>query len=270
MKKYIKYIAVIDNSNKIHYVEFTEGVNVITGKSSTGKSAMIEIFDYCFGNSENTVPHGIITKNAKLYFIVIKINNTNLILARNPHPSKAFISEISDELVADINLFNKDFFKESDFISLKDFKLELGKYFGIDIDDTDVDLEVVKIRGKKSQRPTDRHFTSFMLQHQNLVAYKHSLFYRFDEKEKRDHTIDQFKIFAGFVDQNYFTKQQRLSELLNELKKYQIDEEKGLEYQKTINQKLKDLLNEYNAITGFPLINVFSESLLNQPKKYLD
>lgn len=43
MKSYVKYLGVVDKSNKIHHVEFSTGVNVITGKSSTGKSAMIEL-----------------------------------------------------------------------------------------------------------------------------------------------------------------------------------------------------------------------------------
>ena len=58
-----------------------------------------------------------------------------------------------------------------------------------------------------------------MLQHQNLIANKHSLFYRFDEKEKREQTIEQFKIFAGYVSQEYFTKRQELNEIEIELKR---------------------------------------------------
>ena len=77
MKSYLKYIAVIDKQGKIHPVEFNSGVNVITGKSSTGKSAMIEIFDYCFGNSDNTIPAGVITDNAILYFIVLVFSTRN-------------------------------------------------------------------------------------------------------------------------------------------------------------------------------------------------
>ena len=32
----------------------------------------------------------------------------------------------------------------------------------------------------------------------------------FDEKEKREKTIDEFKIFAGFVDQEYYILKQEL------------------------------------------------------------
>lgn len=271
MKKFIKYIGVLDNSNNIHHVEFTEGLNVITGKSSTGKSAMIEIFDYCFGNSENTVPEGVITDNAKLYFTVFCLKETGLILARKSNPQKGFIKELPLDKISDLEALKfPDFFKDSDFMQLKDFKLELGRYFGIDIEDTDTNLEVKKQKGQKSPRPTPRHFTSFMLQHQNLIANKHSLFYRFDEKEKREQTIDQFKIFAGFVDQDYFTKSQKLNELIAEQKKLEGEQNKETEYQNNIKKRLQELLTEYHAVTGVPLIDVYAESLLKTPSKYLD
>ena len=73
MKAYIKYIGIITNDDKIHHIEFSEGVNIITGKSSTGKSAILEVFDYCFGSTEFIIPEGEITKNAKFYFVVLKI-----------------------------------------------------------------------------------------------------------------------------------------------------------------------------------------------------
>ncbi|HIB8503868.1 TPA: hypothetical protein ACWX32_001664 [Acinetobacter baumannii] len=43
MKTRIYEIGVIDKLGNKHPVKFKEGLNVITGKSSTGKSALIEI-----------------------------------------------------------------------------------------------------------------------------------------------------------------------------------------------------------------------------------
>jgi len=51
---------------------------------------MIEIFDYCFGSSEFTVPAGIITDNAQLYFIVLSIKDTYLVSARIPSKQRLF------------------------------------------------------------------------------------------------------------------------------------------------------------------------------------
>ena len=91
MKSSVKYIGVIDNSGKKHIIEFYDGVNVITGRSSTGKSAIIEIFDYCFGKDDNTIPHGVITENAELYFCVMSVNDGYLVLARKATPKTAFL-----------------------------------------------------------------------------------------------------------------------------------------------------------------------------------
>ncbi|MDB5122819.1 MAG: hypothetical protein JWP94_948 [Mucilaginibacter sp.] len=271
MKSYIKYIAVIDNQNNHHFVEFYEGLNIITGKSSTGKSAMIEIFDYCFGNSEYTVPEGVITEEAQLYFVVMKVAEAYLVLGRKPDDNKAFINLETDEsVVNDINSFTIDYFK--DFIHLADFKKELSRSFGIDITDTDTDLEDRKYRhnNKKKESPTARHFTSFMLQHQNLIANKHSLFYRFDEKEKRDQTIEQFKIFAGFFDQDYFLKKQELSELQRQHKQLSTEKEKAVNYSQSIKGRLKDLLTDYLAVTGNVLLDEDPDAIISRPTDSLE
>ncbi|MCK4629120.1 MAG: AAA family ATPase, partial [Sedimentisphaerales bacterium] len=67
MKTVIRYIGVTDKNDCVHAVSFTSGVNIITGRSSTGKSALIEIFDYCFGSSDFTVPEGVITDCTEIY-----------------------------------------------------------------------------------------------------------------------------------------------------------------------------------------------------------
>ena len=70
MRSYIKYLGIIDKLGNSHYISLKEGLNIITGRSSTGKSAIIELFDYCTGNSENTIPEGVITDNADLYLLL--------------------------------------------------------------------------------------------------------------------------------------------------------------------------------------------------------
>lgn len=266
MKSYIKYIGAIDKNGLHHYVEFFQGLNIITGKSSTGKSAMIEIFDYCFGNSEDTVPEGIITEVTQLYFVVMQVSESFLVLARKPKQDKAFIKiETNQDIIVDISTFSIDYFQ--DFIALTDFKKELSKCFGIDITDTDIDLEDRKNRhnNKKKESPTARHFTSFMLQHQNLIANKHSLFYRFDEKEKRDQTIEQFKIFAGFVDQDYFVKKQRLNELERDMKRLAGEKEKNQNYLFSITERLKGLLSDYQVVSGVTLLEDSVDTIIAKP-----
>ena len=263
MRSYIKYIGVIDKSDKVHCVKFTKGVNVITGKSSTGKSAMIEIFDYCFGSSEFTVPSGIITDNSALYFVVLSVQDTNIIIARIHGKTKAFFNEESE--LPDIENLTLSYFKKELFIPLADFKRLIGNYYGLDIEDTDIDLLDKKHTGKAKGRPSIRHMTSFMLQHQNLIANKHSIFYRFDEKEKREQTIEQFKIFAGFVNQEYFITKQKLAEEERSLKKLENKQVSIFEQEKLNINLLEDLLKEFLAITGTQLFTDNATILLLSP-----
>lgn len=270
MKGYLKYTGLIDNRQKLHFVEFNTGVNVITGKSSTGKSAMIEIFDYCFGNSDYTIPEGVITDNADLYFIVLSVRDYFLVLGRTPKNKKAFLKYESS--VPRLDELNTDYFDDQYFLPMADFRVALGRYFGIDIDDTDLDLSDRNFRknNAKAPRPSVRNFTSYLLQHQNLIANKHSLFYRFDEKEKREQTIDQFKIFAGFVSQDYFIKKQQLNELNRELKALENRKQAIEEIGKEKETKISEYLREYHILTGNKLVEENAESILSDPSNMLD
>lgn len=254
MKWFIKYIAVIDKQWAQHYVELFEWVNIITGKSSTWKSALIDIFDYCFGSSGSTIPKGVITEKADIYFMVMSINESYLILARKYNSSSAFIREEHDlSYITDITKLNHNYFSDENFIPLTDFKIELSKHFGIDTVDIDESIEARERRGKKLGKPTARNFTSFILQHQNLIANRHALFYRFEEKEKREQTIDQFKIFMGFVNQEYFILKQNKELLQTELKTLLIDKEKQTLLISRITRDIWEELKKYYALTGTPL-----------------
>ena len=92
MKTIIHEIGVLDQSGKIHKVELQEGLNIITGKSSTGKSALIEIFDYCLGGSY-TVPKGVITQHAEIYYLYLQRKEQYLLLVGKKTTEVDFLEE---------------------------------------------------------------------------------------------------------------------------------------------------------------------------------
>lgn len=270
MRSYIKYLGVIDKLDNCHYISLKEGLNIITGRSSTGKSAIIELFDYCTGNSENTIPEGVITDNAELYFVVIHAKETYLVIARtqNKKSTEAFYKIETEEI--DIEHLGRAYFKQEYFVQLKSFRDELWRFFGNDISEIDESEEALKFKPKKG-RPSFRNMVSFMLQHQNLVANKHSLFYRFDEKEKRERVIDEFKIFAGFVDQDYYIINRELEEKRQELEKFN-REFSNFESQKNERATVLDELRaEYLSISGYELFpTITSAQMLSMPQIYID
>lgn len=267
----ISYLGVIDKYDNCHYISFQEGLNIITGRSSTGKSAIIEIFDYCTGNGENTVPEGVITENARLYYVILVTKDMQLVVGRTQeeNSTKAFYKLEPEEL--NIEKLNMDYFGEEYFIPMKEFRIELGHFCGLNISETDEDIESIEYRGQKKGRPSFRNMISFMLQHQNLVANKHSLFYRFDEKEKRERVIEEFKIFAGFVDQQYYILCQELEEKQKKLEKYKTENSKYEARKAETAQELAELRDEFFSVSGIELFpGIASGSLLNAPQLYID
>ena len=57
----IKSIHIYSHDGQRRDLEFhVDGLNVITGRSSTGKSALSDIVEYCMGRSDCNVPEGVI------------------------------------------------------------------------------------------------------------------------------------------------------------------------------------------------------------------
>ncbi|NGP88020.1 DUF3732 domain-containing protein [Fodinibius halophilus] len=264
MKSFIHELGVIDKLGETHPVYFKQGLNVVTGKSSTGKSALIEIFDYCFGSSEYTVPKGIITDNAALYYVYLNVNGQNIVLGRLPDKNnKAFLRR-EDNYYPD--KISRDYFSDSHFIQLNKFKKHLTSFF-LDIDDVDTSLTARKNRryNRKASTPSIRSFVSFMMQHQNLIANKHAIFYRFDEKQKREQVIEHTKIFLGLVDQNFFhlsQEKERLSGEINKIKRKQETNRKLIESQK---QKIEPVLRQLYASMGFDEDPISLQEILRHP-----
>ena len=264
-------MGIIDQYDNCHHIDMHEGLNIITGRSSTGKSAIIELFDYCTGSADNTIPSGVITENACLYFVVLYKNDTQLVIAREQagRPRKLFFKIEPQDL--EIDNLNSSYFGDEYYIDINTFKEELGHFFGIEISNMDDADNSINRKAVKKGHPSFRNMISFMLQHQNLVANKHSLFYRFDEKEKRDRVIDEFKIFAGLVDQQYYTLSQELEEYRIKLDKFQNEKNRFETNKKDKCTYLDELKEAYYTISGNELFSgIDSMHMLDAPQIYLD
>lgn len=272
MKCFVKYIGVVDNKNKLHYVPFRPGLNIITGKSSTGKSAIIEIFDYCLGSTEDTIPVGVITDRSELFFTVFQFLTYMLVTARLAKSNRCFLREVtgndSDYLLGLLKQPSA-FFDERHFVPLDDFKKSVGRHFAITMENIDEDPFVKASGRSKTETPSVRSFSSFMLQHQNLVANKHAIFYRFDQKHKRDQAIDHFKILMGLVGEEYFDLAKEFELAKYELKKIQTQIPKQEKRREDCIKEYDRYLAEYEALAGNPLVEITAGEIWSKPKSTL-
>lgn len=266
MKTLLKFIGLFDQKERVHGVELKTGLNLITGRSSTGKSSLIEIFDYCMASSEDTIPHGVIKDNAKLFFLWIVIGNKGYIIGRDATGKEFYI--VDNPKVENIWQLSTSIFDEHD-CKKEDYKIQLGILFGIDAQNTAETAEQLNDKRKGAQRPSVRNMMSFILQHQNLVANKQALFYRFDQKEKRDETINQFKVFAGFVDSNYYALSVEASLLQEKIDKLEKKLSKAREDIHETYNRLLDDINVYTEITGSQILeNLTEEKFTENPESF--
>jgi hypothetical protein len=123
----------------------------------------------------------VITNLTEIYFTVLRVGEIDLVLARKANQSWAFIKAENDlNALNDPNVLTDSYFTDGYLRSLKDYMLEIGRWLGLKITDTQEDLQVREYTGRKSPSPSIRSFASFMLQHQNLVANKHAVFWFLD------------------------------------------------------------------------------------------
>lgn len=264
MNCHVRYIGLIDLDNEVHAVPFRPGLNIVTGKSSKGKSAILDIFDFCMGSTEDTIPEGIITERSKLFFTVLRFTSMVLVIGRVLRSNRCFLREVTGtkaDGICDLIKNVDEFFADRHFIHRDEFVKSLGRHFGITLENIDVDPLHKEITGQKSATPSVRSFSSLMLQHQNLVVNKHVIFYRFDQKHKRDQAIDHFKILMGIVGEDYFDLAKEHTEAKYELRRVQSQIPKQDKIKTATIVEFARYLDEYEALAGLPLTELSPEEI---------
>lgn len=60
-------------------------INVITGKSGTGKSSLLHIVDYCLGSGKCSIPVGPIRDTVAWFGVLVELEGSQVLIARrNP------------------------------------------------------------------------------------------------------------------------------------------------------------------------------------------
>ncbi len=219
-----------------------QGVNIITGESKTGKSALVEIIDYCMCSTRCTIPKGKITEFSYLYALVMAIGDNTYIIARYSWDNGGKMYFSKEEKDFNYKALSLGYFSEKHTLPYKDAQYEIECALGLFVTNMATDADQ---QGKKASL---RNMVSYLFQHQNLMASKFALFYRFSDYYKRKDIIDQFPVFAGMISQEYYSDLIQLNTLKAQLKqkyKKQKANEKSTAY---IKENLSPLLADYFAL----------------------
>ncbi|WP_240372899.1 DUF3732 domain-containing protein [Brevibacterium zhoupengii] len=192
---------------------FSEGLNIITGRSSTGKSALSEIVEYCLGVSEFKVPEGIIRDKVSWFAVLYQFNEEQVLVAKpapSPSAQSASAAMIRRGTAISIPTFDQ-LEPNTDDMAVTSL---LSKLLGIPENTTEVDQQ----HSRASYTPQINHTLYYLFQKQWLVANKDQLFYKQNEQFIPQAIRDTFPILIGIDSPDRFEAQSQLREAKRKMK----------------------------------------------------
>lgn len=86
----IRELVIYGLNGQVRHLPFQLGkVNIISGKSKSGKSAVGDIIDYCLGGSSCDIADGVIRENVSWYGLLLQFDSERVFVARqNPPPGQ--------------------------------------------------------------------------------------------------------------------------------------------------------------------------------------
>ncbi|MCM3625491.1 DUF3732 domain-containing protein [Brevibacillus borstelensis] len=204
----LKIIIWSKNPNKApRTLEFKPGaINYITGSSRSGKSAIIEIIDYCLGSGSCSIPKiGPIRRTSSWYGLLFStVEGEKLFARRDPGAQNStddyMIIEGVTVSVPDIPE------KNGNRDNAKGILERLAK---IPQANSDFNETGSGFKGRASIAD----MTAFMFQPQRIVANNETMFFEADVEEHARKLREIFPLVLGVVDAETLIKQHRLQEV---------------------------------------------------------
>jgi division protein CdvB (Snf7/Vps24/ESCRT-III family) len=190
-------------------------VNVITGGSRTGKSAIIPIIDYCLASSECHIPIDTIRDNSDWYGVVVETGHEQLLIARKKpdgrSPSDDFY--LARGLVVTVPPFLNTPNQKQDSVKHLLNSLSGVPYFKSNGDDDSRPYQ---------ERLSFRDLMALVFQSQEVVANQNIIFYKTHAHEHRERLKNWLPYILEAEKIDVLEARQRLSIVqsrLNQLRK---------------------------------------------------
>lgn len=209
----IRSVTIYSYEGEHRTVTFKKsGLNIITGKSKTGKSSLIDIIDYCFGRGECYVAEGFIRQNVSWFAVEIENDEDVLFVARrNPGQTLTTSPDIFIRRGEHPTLpIYTDLIKN---IAEEGLTPLLSQFAGIS------ENEHRPITGTRLPlRATIKHAMFLCIQDQNEIDSRDRLFHRQGDQFIPQAIKDTLPYFLGAVDEDHFIRQAELDVARNELR----------------------------------------------------
>jgi hypothetical protein len=209
-------------------------VNVITGASKTGKSAVIPIIDYCLGSERCAVPVKTIRDACAWFGIVITTSEGEKLLARREPGNQ---QSTGDMFLLEGKTIEIPRMVPGKNTSADGVKRMLDKLAGL----SNLGFDPSGFAGGYKGRPSFRDLLAFAFQPQNIVANPDILFFKADTMEHKEKLRTIFPYVLGAVTPDVLARRWEAEQLLRELRR----KERELDAQRTASTKWRAELQSW-------------------------
>lgn len=254
----IRNITLYKDRENIRVLPFALGkVNIITGESKSGKTALIDIVDYCLGSTECKIAEGVIKDHVHWFAITIVFDSgEEFFIARlNPNVREA-------QTVSEIYLEEGPFEHTPSFDSIHNNSNTVGLK-GLLSRKLNIaeNLQVSEFNTRDPLEINFKHSRIFCFQPQGLIAQRDYLFYNQTEPFVPQAIKESLPYFLGAVREDSLKIEQQIIQKrreLNRLNREKHEAEKihveGISKSYSLIEEAKQIgiLNKSTLVTSVP------------------
>ncbi len=241
MNMQIKDIVLYGENNKTRVLRFKTGeVNIITGDPKTGKTALIDIVDYCLGRKDCPISEGKIRENVEWFGLRVQFEFGQVFIARqNPsYLDRQSTTGVYLEQGDNIEIPQKsELITNSTTDSLVSFlsnKLSISANLNIPPEG----------QTRSPLESTLDHSKLFCFQRQNVIDQPGFLFHRQSEPFMPQAIKDSLPYFLGAVREDNLKLEQELAIKKRDLKRAEREFEEALKIKENGISKAFELIEE--------------------------
>lgn len=227
-------------------LDFVPGeLNIVTGESGTGKSALLTIVEYCLGRDTNLVPVGPISDTVEWYAALWQLDSSG---------ARAFVARPKPVgQNASTSLAMLEFGNNLDPPSIEDLRAntdtrqlrqQLGRRIGIEENQTEPGPWSLR----QGLEANIGHATLLCLQSQSEVASQSAMFHRMGEDGIDQALRDTIPYFLGAVAPDEARKRAQLRDARRTLARLEAEYERAQQAAQTIDVELGSLYAEARTV----------------------
>ena len=201
----IRSVILYNANGESRDLHFNAGrLSIITGRSKTGKSALIEIIRYCLGSDDFRVAEGAITAAVDWYAVLLEKGDTQIFVARPAPPrGQETTNQVMLNVASPIEVPTYDELEATTNINaLKEY---LTRLVGIE-----ENLHVPEFGTRRPLEANISHALFYSFQRQFEIANPEQLFHRQYEDFVPQAMRDTLPYFLGAVDRDLLAKREQL------------------------------------------------------------